>query len=189
MTDKKTNEHKYDAPAHWDEVFDRQFSTESDRACVILAAVLLDSALKTLLKTKLVSCYSANDPLFDGSNAPLATFSSRIEMVYRLGIVDTGFARSLHLVRRIRNDFAHNVTGCTFEDSAVMSRLTELRRATNLPESERGHFPIGPRGDFQMIVSWIQWLLRSIIEDIEPLEGAAISVDVADELESTAPEK
>jgi len=147
---------------------------------VILAAALLDSALETLLKTKLISSSVAEDPLFDGTNAPLATFSSRIEMAHRVGIIDPGFARGLHLVRRIRNDFAHNVAGCSFTDSAVMSRLTELRRASCLPARAldiRKNYPDGPRGDFQMIVGFMQWMLRSVIEDVEPLEGFDTSLE------------
>jgi len=169
---------------HWDEVLDKQFSDESDRACVILAAALLDSALETLLKTQLLPASSGEDPLFDGPNAPLASFSARIEMALRLGMIDSGFARSLHLVRRIRNDFAHNVTGCTFADSSVMGRLTELRRATGLPEHApdiRRGLPAGPRGDFQMIVGWMQWALRELVEDIEPLEGPQLTVFITED--------
>jgi len=162
-----------EGPAHWDKVLDKEFKGESDRACVILGAALLDSALETLLRTFLLASSTADDPLFDGANACLATYSARIEMAFRLRLIDTVFARSLHLVRRIRNDFAHNVTGCTFADSAVMSRLTELRRVSGLPEnapSVRKNFPDGPRGDFQLIVSYLQWLLRSGVEDIATVE-------------------
>jgi len=81
-------------------------------------------------------------------------------------------ARGLHLVRRLRNDFAHNVTGCTFQDSVVAGRLTELRRVSGLPEHGRDFrdkFPEGARGDFQMIVGWYQWNLRSLAEDVPRL--------------------
>jgi DNA-binding MltR family transcriptional regulator len=175
MVDKVENPHEpkaKEAAAHWDTVLAREFKAESDRASVILAAALLDSALETLLRAALVPTSASEDPLFEGSNAPLGTFSARIEMAYRIGLTDANFSRNLHLVRKIRNDFAHNVAGCAFSDSSVMSRLTELRRGTRLPERGmefRGNFPDGPRGDFQLIVSWMQWLLRCLAEDIEPL--------------------
>lgn len=121
-------------PIHWDSILHEEFEDESDRACVILAAALLDSALETLLRELLVACSTSEDPLFDSPNAPLASLSTRIEMAYRTGIIDSVFARNLHLVRKIRNDFAHNVSGCTFSDSAVVSRLTELKRSSGLPE-------------------------------------------------------
>ena len=161
-------------PTHWDSILHEEFEDESDRACVILAAALLDSALETLLRELLVACSTSEDPLFDSPNAPLASLSTRIEMAYRTGIIDSVFARNLHLVRKIRNDFAHNVSGCTFSDSAVVSRLTELKRSSGLPEQAlemRKGFPRGARGDFQMIVSWMQWMLRSRCEDLEPLSS------------------
>lgn len=174
----KKEEDKH-GPLHWDELFDSEFAKESDRACVILTGSLLDSALETLLKTLLFPATSGEDPLFDGPNAPLTSFSARIEMAYRLGLIDSGFARCLHLVRRIRNDFAHNITGCTFLDSSILGRLTELRRATGIPENCKGTrkaFPSGPRGDFQMIAGFMQWMLRSLLEDIKTLDGPQYSI-------------
>ena len=94
---------------HWDDVLRKEFAGESDRASVILAAALLDEALATLLKTHFVPTATADDSLFDGTGAPLSTFSARIEMTYRAGIVDAAMARNLHLIRRIRNDFAHKM--------------------------------------------------------------------------------
>lgn len=168
----KRDSKSYHGPEHWDDVLEREFKGESDRACVILGSAVLDSALEILLKGFFLPSATADDPLFDGANACLATFSSRIEMAARLGLIDSAFAKNLHLVRRIRNDFAHNIAGCTFTDSAVLSRLTELRRSSGLPENAldaRPNFPEGPRGDFQMVVSAMQWLLRAYAEHVKPL--------------------
>ena len=162
------------SPQQWDKVLDREFKGESDRACVILAGALLDSALETAIKTYLVPCSTGRDPLFTG-NGPLSSFNARIEIAYRIGVIDLIMARNLHLIRRIRNDFAHNISGCTFEDSSVLSRMTELRRSSRLPErapDKRKLLAGGPRGDFQMIVSWIQWALRSMVEEMVPLQLA-----------------
>ena len=57
-------------PIHWDSILHEEFEDESDRACVILAAALLDSALETLLRELLVACSTSEDPLFDSPNAP-----------------------------------------------------------------------------------------------------------------------
>jgi len=172
---KKRHSSSYRAPEHWEDVLKREFENESDRACVILGAALLDSALETLLRSFLLPSTSADDPLFDGANACLSTYSARIEMAFRLGLIDPALARGLHLVRRIRNDFAHNVAGCTFKDSVVVGRLTELRRVTGLPDNapkRRQTYPDGPRGDFQLVVSWFQWMMRSIAETNPVVSGA-----------------
>lgn len=166
MPSKPAHSH---GPIHWNEVFQREFKDESDRASVILAAAMLDAALEAVLKAFLMPTSAADDSLFEGGNAPLGTFSSRIELCYRLGLLDACHARNFHLVRKLRNDFAHNITGCTFADSSVIGRLAELRRSTGLPEKAkdiRDAFVDGPKGDFQMIVSWMQWGLRDVAENV-----------------------
>ncbi len=177
MSDDATDGMKVVGPRHWDDLLHREFVNESDRACVILGAALLDSALETVLRSYFIACSTATDPLFEGSNAPLGTFSARIEIAYRAGLMDANFARNLHLVRKIRNDFAHNLTGCTFADSGVVSRLSELTRSTGLVDAlleyRKSNFPEGPRGDFQIAVSWLQWSLRSQAEHIRVIEYAA----------------
>jgi hypothetical protein len=169
-TSKSTAQH---GPGHWDELLDREFENESDRASVILAAALLDAALELLLRAFMRPCSTGEDPLFEGANAPIGTFSARIDVAYRLGLLDLDFSRALHLVRRIRNDFAHNIAGCTFADSAVMGRLAELRRLTRLLENGggfRNNYPDGPRGDFQYVISWLQFSLRSLSDDVLRVE-------------------
>ena len=63
----------------WDTLFRGEFEKESDRACVILA--LLEQALETLLKARLVQNPSAQDSLFDGPNAPLTSFEANPKLV------------------------------------------------------------------------------------------------------------
>lgn len=174
-------------PAHWDDFLDEELKSESDRACVILAAALLDSALETLLKSHLLPSSSASDPFFDHANAPLSTFSARIEMAYRLGLIDPYFAKALNLIRRIRNDFAHNISGCDFDDTRVMSRMTELGRTVPLRDmknlEQHDLYPRTQRGEFQMIVSLIQWLLRSLAERIGPIANG-YKIEIGDLKES-----
>ena len=162
------------------DLLNSQFQNESDRACVILAAAMLDNALETLLKGRLAPSASGTDALFDGVNAPFSTFSARIDGCHRLALIDASFARGLHLVRRIRNDFAHNISGCDFADSAVLSRLVELRSAVDfaaVPQELRGTCPPGDRGDFQLIVSLMQWLLHTLVVEVRPVEGPAWPID------------
>jgi len=170
---------RLDSPRHWEQVLQDEYADESDRACVILAGVLLDEALAVLLKVSLIPNPSGEDTLFSGAYAPLSTFSARIDMAHRLGLIDSNFARSLHLVRKIRNEFAHNVTGCDFKDGAVLNRLAELGRAISVDtvgKESRDFFPDGPRGDFQLAVSRMQWVLRVHAEHIAPIEGPALGV-------------
>lgn len=160
---------------HWDEIFTREFEKESDRACVILSVAMLDRALETLLKARLVPTSSSEDELLEGAYAPISTFNARIDLTHRLGLISTKLCRDLHTIRKIRNDFAHNITGCTFEDSSVRGRIIELSRSSSIIESlpeVRETFQKGPRGDFQMTVSWLLWYLWSSLGKVSSIEPA-----------------
>lgn len=107
------------------ERFTNEFKTESDRAAVILGASQLDLLLYQLLEGFMIPNPSAKDELLEG-DGPLATFSSRINVCYRLGLIDAEFARALHLVRRIRNSFAHEVSGVSLDSGSHRDRIKEL---------------------------------------------------------------
>lgn len=145
---------------HWDRVFSVEFEKESDRAAVILTAAMLEQTLEVLLKASLVPCSSHEDPLFDSAYAPLSAFSAKIEISYRIGLISRLEARILHLVRKIRNEFAHNVTGCSFENASIHSRVVELVRGAGVVAASphlREGFAHGIKGDFQMTMSWTLW--------------------------------
>jgi hypothetical protein len=108
------------------EQFVKQFKEESDRAAVILAVSKLDSILYQLLSRFLMASSSTKDDLFDGDSAPLSTFSAKILMCHRLGIIRADFFRALNLVRKIRNTFAHEVGDARLEAEANRSRIRDL---------------------------------------------------------------
>ena len=149
-----------------------EFHKETDRAAVILAASIADELLRTLLAAHLVPISSASDELFDGANAPLGTFSSRIEMAYRVGLISVRLARDLHLVRRIRNDFAHNIQGCTFEDARVRQRVTELNNSHGIIARSPKEFkrPLSVRDQFLEGTSWMIHHLNTLIEEIVSIQ-------------------
>lgn len=107
--------------------FVKEFRKESERASVIIAAAMIDDAIGERLKLFLTPCATSQDSLFDGSNALLGTFSARIEFAYRLGLITARLSRDINIIRKIRNDFAHKLTGCDYSDEKVKSRIRELR--------------------------------------------------------------
>lgn len=162
---------------YWDKEFDKEFSKESDRAAVIISEAMMEQALGTLLKAYLVPTDSSKDSLFDGAYALIGNFNAKIDLAHRTGLISTRFCRDLHIIRKIRNDFAHNVKSCNFEDSAVRSRVTELVRSSSIIECKpniRKGYPEGIRGDFQMVVSWMLWRLTATSETIHPISPSDI---------------
>ena len=105
--------------------FVREFSNESDRAAVIVGAAKLDNLLYQLLQQFLLPVPSGNDELLD-SEAALGTFSARINAAFRLGLIDSEYARALHLIRKIRNSFAHETSSNSLAVGSHRDRIREL---------------------------------------------------------------
>lgn len=152
------------------------FSQESDRACVILTVSFLDELLTLCLRMKLVAAPSSADSIFEGGNAPFASFSSKIDLAYRLGIISNRLCRDLHLVRKIRNDFAHNIEGCHFSGQKVHNRVRELRNGfvdlIDIYRTEEAAkiYQDGDRGEFQFCCSWMIDYLHELSRSSRPLQ-------------------
>ena len=105
-------------------------SEESDRGAVIIAASILDESLGNILKSFLLQPAGKTDDLLDGAYAPLGSFSAKIELSFRLGIIRKPVRRQLMLFKSIRNDVAHRLSVATLEDEACRSRMVEILKAT-----------------------------------------------------------
>lgn len=160
----------------WNDMFIAEFSKESDRGAVIVAASIFDATLESLLKQYFVASPGAADDLFDGANAPLATFSSKVAMAFRLGLISGKFCRNLHLIRRIRNEFAHNIHGGSFDDTAIKSRVLELYKGQRYNDSNkiRKRFPDGVRGDFLSVCLWMLWALNTRVKNVQPIHEKSL---------------
>jgi hypothetical protein len=80
----------------------------SDRSAVITMAAFVDDELKERIKSRLLPHgKKSDDPLFDGPNAALGTFSARIHMARRLKVICNQEARLLEQLKNIRNRYAH----------------------------------------------------------------------------------
>jgi hypothetical protein len=172
---KSSSRSSFEHASHWFEVYLTEFEKESDRAAVIVSASIFDDALSNLLRQHLVPNPASVDELFDGSNAPLGSFSAKIALAHRIGLISGSFARNLHLIRRIRNEFAHNIHGGSFEDSGVKCRVMELYKAQrHVNSGNSAIFPKGTRGDFLVVCMWMLWHLNTEIEKTKPLEESEL---------------
>ncbi len=165
------------ASSEWCDIFFREFGKETDRAAVILSAAMLEQSLETLLRAYLVPVSGSDDSLFDGAYAPVSSFSAKIDLAYRVGVISTTFCRDLHLIRRIRNEFAHNIEQCSFANAAVKSRMVELKRSSAVLghiEWDVTRFPPEARGEFAAIVSWMLWYLASRVQRITAIRPASL---------------
>lgn len=102
-----------------------EFKGESDRATVILAAAKVDAMLYLLISKTLLPITTSQDELLDG-DSPLGTFSSRINIAFRLGLISPSFTKALNILRKIRNSFAHEVKGGSLKTGGHSDRIREL---------------------------------------------------------------
>lgn len=164
----------------WDsfEEFITEFRDESDRASVILGAAKLDLVMYQILREYLISAPGSSDELLDG-DGPLGTFSAKINLLYRLGLIDAQFTRALHMIRRIRNAFAHEVKGCSLESGSHCDRIKELIAPLKhlvFFKEFRKHFFAEKSGasiDFRVCLAIMVGRLEALFENISPLSSAA----------------
>jgi mannitol operon repressor len=145
---------------------------ESDRAAAVLGAATVDALLSELLVRAMKP--DSSKKLFE-SNGAFATFSAKIEAAYAFGLIGTLEYRDLHLVRKIRNDFAHAFNHeLSFETEAIANRTRELSLLKCIPEDHslrngvndtsrlRFEFNVG------IIVTVLQWRMSTLRPATEP---------------------
>lgn len=96
--------------------------TERGRGLVLVGTARLDLALEHVLKAVMAPCSDPDDKLFTPDRS-LGSYGAKINLAARLGLIDASIEQALHVIRRVRNDFAH---------SAGEPSLTEPRHQTRL---------------------------------------------------------
>lgn len=124
--------------------FLKEFQDETDRGAALVGAAVIDDRLCETLRAFMVSDKAAS-PLLDGGSAPLGTFSSRIDATFALGLISEHEHRECHLIRRIRNEFAHRKHGVAFGDNKIGQLCSNLK--SDLPGG-RDAFVGKPRSIF-----------------------------------------
>jgi hypothetical protein len=161
------------------EEFISEFKAESDRAAVILGASKIDTLLSQLVSNVLLPFPGKEDDLLDEKRErPLSALSARISICHRLGIIDAQFAKSLHTVRKIRNDFAHEVSGTKLDAPPYRDQIRSLVNpyaVTELFHDVKRSFFIDKKGataDFLTIISIIIARLDTLLFKIKPLKDS-----------------
>jgi len=114
-----------------------EFKNQNDRVAAIVGVAQLEDSLGGLLERFFLpdgaKPRKRDDDTLLGRNGPLSTFSSRITAARRLGLLGPAFARSLHLIRRIRNDAAHQVGALNLNRSPYPEQIALLNRPIPSP--------------------------------------------------------
>lgn len=169
----------------------KELTGESARGVVLVSAAMLEEALREVLLPYLLPNASSNDTLFDGPNAPLSSFSAKIDMAYRLGLTTDRFCRDLHIIRRIRNDVAHRPAGFEFEHASAKERIEALSRSHGIfarsPKWVEKNGAPSLRDQFLEAASWMLFFLTAQRDRTKPVSarerefGYIYSMDTQDE--------
>lgn len=98
---------------------------ESDRGSVLMAAAFIEDKLGCLLESFFIENEKVCTQLLNGNGA-LATFSSKIDLTFLLGLIPKNIYNDLHILRKIRNDFAHTASKLSFETPSIKDRTKLL---------------------------------------------------------------
>jgi DNA-binding MltR family transcriptional regulator len=148
----------------------KEFKSASDRACVIVASSFLDEVLKMILISYIIEDKKSDKDIFNGYG-PLSTFSSKIKISYRFGLISKEEYIQLEAIRAIRNKFAHEIKDCRLDRNDLVGLIEKLRVRRELI----------PPDDFELPSSSGEKIEPPIIkgmEDMSPREifESAISV-------------
>jgi hypothetical protein len=157
--------HKEPKALAFDEFADELLVEKQPRALVILACAKIDTQLRKLIETVLLPKAAKTkepDELLDG-DSPLSTFSSRIKMCRRLGLLDVDLLGALDKLRDIRNQAAHWIS-FGVSDAPLRDQVRNLR---SLVESRRS---------YSLTVS--RFLIETELTEFESLQAVLLTLCV-----------
>jgi len=105
--------------------FMSEIRKQGDQAMVLSLGTFLEDTLGRLLLAYFRSCKATKD-LVEGFNAPLGTFGSRIKAVYAFGLVTEEQFQDMEILRKVRNQFAHNWEDISFERNDIQALIGQL---------------------------------------------------------------
>ncbi|MCX5869495.1 MAG: hypothetical protein NTY00_02430 [Deltaproteobacteria bacterium] len=173
--------------------FSERLHSESDRACAVLGAALLDAKLEDVFRRRF-QCF--HNELLEGTG-PISTFSARIRLARAQAWIDDDTRFDLDTIRGIRNDFAHSYDhDFSFSNQSVAARCANLRTAQAFIEgyalaavSLKSNLSSGtiysmqavlkpPRMRYQLAVEFLSQYLDEIPEESPVYSGINILEEV-----------
>ncbi|WP_416140026.1 hypothetical protein ACM26W_06530 [Halomonas sp. HK25] len=165
------------------DTFSGTFRSESDRACAVLGAALIDERLKQLFDRRL---HYSNASLLSHSGV-LGSFSSRISIARALTWISDDVRFDLDQVRDIRNKFAHNADHeLSFTDQSIGDKCRTLKVAQTLIDAHEALANLPPARFSPQVIRSMASVFQS------PRQRFEVTVEMLsqhlDELGSTKPE-
>lgn len=154
------------------------------RPLIIVGASKIDELLKSILLKYLIEKPSKDEDLLEGDR-PLSTFSSRMKLSYRLGLIDKDFLFLLEQLRALRNKSAHGV-GFNIEKPPLKDFLQNIKKGLSTRESYRltkerffKNIPESKVSEIQCLLITMCVILQSIFEKVNRTSGSIEAIKIS----------
>jgi hypothetical protein len=171
----------------FDEFADDLLAERNVRPLVIVGASKVDHLLQAILEGYLLPKIAKQkdpDELLEGDR-PLSTFSARIKLCYRLGLIDATLYAALEKLRAVRNPCAHHISFDPTK-SPIREHLANLRAQVSPRSSFRltreRYFEDGDLAsieDLQCVLLTLCVLLEAIRESMQVTLGNRSALRIA----------
>ena len=109
----------------------KEIESQTDRGAAIVGAAWLEEELSAAVQAFLHHDQKSSPRLF-GRTGALSTFSAKIDLARVLGMCTAAIASDLHIIREVRNEFAHSVLSkdndaLSFETPNISDRCRALK--------------------------------------------------------------
>lgn len=110
----------------------KEMEDQTDRGVAIVGAAWVEEAMTTALESFLHSDPKSWNKLFT-ADGPVSNFSAKIDLCSLLGMINATIKSDLHIVRSIRNEFAHQIvhrseyTKLTFGSPHISDRCRAIK--------------------------------------------------------------
>ncbi len=129
---------------------------ESPRGAVLVVAAFADEVLEAMIRTKFSHAANVAERLL-GQERSLNSFSAKIDLAYCLQLISASDYADLHIVRDIRNKFAHRHTKADFDVDWVRDKLANMKASWI-----REQLPIQPKLSAEKFIVTATILLAQI---------------------------
>lgn len=101
---------------------------ESERGCVVLAFAWMDEQLTVNLRKYLLPSVQQAEKADEllGVGRSVGDAATKIDLCFRLGLLQPNTHKSLHMFRRLRNDFAHLASNISFSNQSIHDRVVAI---------------------------------------------------------------
>ena len=155
------------------------FLDKDDLHTAIIAVSIVEAHLQKLIVSRLHrSDADFTNRLFE-NRGPLSDFNSKILIAEAFGLLTRPLADELHVLRAIRNTFAHAKMPLSFDLRPVESEIRKLKLLTSIgggkipgPIKESLAAQLAPKSAFLLVVS----ILLIIIDEITKKKSSANKV-------------